>query len=195
MHVKKNMERRLLYNKMRNRTKKYFNLNKKAISGIVTAVIMIALVMAAAIIVWVVVNNLVSTQLTEAESCFMIFGKVSINNRYTCYNSTTTELQFSINIGDIKVDEVLVSISGEGTTQSFKISNTDQLIPNLRNYLSAVPETKLPGKNGGSTYIYELTGAGFFMKPDSIKIAPIINTKQCASSDSLSDIDNCLSLA
>ena len=61
------MERKLSYNKIK---------NKKAISGIVTAVIMIALVMAAAIIVWVVVNNLVTEQLGEAESCFMIFGKV-----------------------------------------------------------------------------------------------------------------------
>jgi len=180
---------------MGNRIRKYFNLNKKAISGIVTAVIMIALVMAAAIIVWAVVNNLVSEQLGEAESCFMIFGKVSINNRYTCYNSTENELQFSINIGDIDVDEVLVAISGEGTSKSFKISNTEQSIPNLINYPSGTPTIKLPSKNGGLTYTYDLTGGGFsMMEPDSIQIAPIIKGKQCETTDSLSDIDNCLSL-
>jgi len=180
---------------MKKKTKKYFNLNKKSVAGVVTAVIMIALVIAAAIIVWVVVTNLVSKQLEEAESCFMIFGKVTINNRYTCYDFSLNEFHFSINMGDVDIDEVLVSISAEGTTKSFKISKTNTTIENLVNYPDGSEGIKLPDKNAGATYIYNMTGGDFSVKPDAFKIAPIVSGKQCDVSDSISDIDNCLSLA
>ena len=91
--------------------------NRKGISGVITAVIMIALVLVAAVIVWVVVRNIVQGQLTGVESCFGVYGKVTINNRYTCYNSSSNKFQFSVNIGDIDVSAVLVSISGEGATK------------------------------------------------------------------------------
>jgi len=84
-------------------------MGKKGISGVIAAVIMIALVMAAVIIVWSVVIPLIKNQLTETESCFGIFGKVTINNMYTCHNSSSNNFQFSINIGDIDVDEVVVT--------------------------------------------------------------------------------------
>lgn len=86
--------------------------NKKAISGVIAAVIMIAVVMAAVIIVWGAVIPMVREQLKGTESCFGIFEKVTINSMYTCYNSSSNSFQFSINIGDIDVEKVIVSISG-----------------------------------------------------------------------------------
>ena len=169
-------------------------MKKKGISGVITAVIMIAVVMAAVVLVWGVVIPLIKNQLTETESCFGIFGEVTINSMYTCHNSSSNNFQFSINIGDIDVNEVLVSISGKGTMKSFEITNEEQTIANLANYSSGVFGTdliKLPEKNAGLTYI----ASGFSEKPDLIQIAPVVKGKQCEISDSLSEIDDCSSLA
>ncbi len=162
-------------------------MDKKGLSGVVTVVILVALVMAATSIVWIVVKNLVDSQLQKT-SCLEVFEKVTINSLYTCYNRTSNEFQFSISIGDIDIDGVLVAISGGGETKSFKITNEPTDILNLKPYGEASGNVVLPKKNAGLTYIYD----GFSEKPDLIKIAPIINKNQCEVSDLLSEIDICL---
>lgn len=161
-------------------------IKKKGLSGVITVVIMVALVMVAATIVWGVVNNILKNKLGEAKSCFDIFGKITINNMYTCYNSSSNEVQFSISIGDIDVDELIILISSEGATKNFRITNTASSITGLTNYPSGSSDIKLPEKNSGLTYI-----ASGFNQPDSIEIVPVINGEQCDVSDSLYEIDNC----
>lgn len=157
-------------------------------SGIITAVIMIALVMVAAVIVWGVVRNIIQGRLEGAESCFGIYEKVTINSRYTCYDSVTDEFQFSMSVGDIDVEKILISISGSGATNSYELSDSDNV--DLESYPTAGEEVIMPGKNGGKTYL----ASGFTTKPDLIKIAPFIDGQLCEVSDSLSDIDDCSSL-
>lgn len=164
--------------------------NKKAVSGVITVLILIALSLAVISIVWAVISNLVKKQIESTESCFGVFEKVTINGMYTCHDSSLNNFQFSINIGDIDVDEVLVSVSKEGTTESYKINNTLSIIPDLGPYPSGAGSVKLPEKNAGLTYI----AGGFSEKPNLIQIAPVINEKQCGVSDSLYEIDDCLSL-
>jgi len=163
---------------------------KRGISGVITAVIMIALVMATVIIVWGVVVPLIKNQLTETESCFGVSGKVTINNMYTCYNSSSNNLQFSITIKDIDVDRVFVSVFAMGETKSYEVNNTESIVAGLGPYPSGSGSVKLPGKNAGLTYI----ASGFSEKPDLIQIAPVVNGKQCEPTDSLSEIDDCSSL-
>lgn len=167
--------------------------NKKGISGIVATVIMIALVMAAAGIIWAVINSMIKEKTAGAESCFGNFEKVTLNAMYTCYNPDATpdpEFQFSINIADVEVDSVLIAISSAGAVKSFEITNTPDTITNLANYTSTGFGTDLvflPGENAGSTYITNY----FSSEPDLIEIAPIIGGTQCGVSDSISDIDDC----
>jgi len=182
--MKINMDMKFLLNK----------LNRKAISGVIAAVILIALTVGIISIVWVVVNNLVTTELEGAQSCFGVFEKVTINNQYTCYDSSSNMFQFSISVGDLEAEEVLVSISGEGQSKSFKITNTASIIDNVLNYTGG-QSIILPKTNSGLTYVYDLTAGGFSSSPDKVEIAPIINKKQCGVSDSLSDIENCLLLS
>lgn len=165
--------------------------NKRGISGVIVAVIMIALVMVTTLIVWAVVTNIIKSKLDYVGSCLGMFEKVTINSRYTCYNSSSNEFQFSINIGDVDIDEVLVSISGDGASKSLKISNEGQPIGNLVNYPDRSTSIILPGKNAGLTYIFNMDGGGFSGAPDSIKIAPKIEEEQCEMTDSLSEIDDC----
>ena len=94
-------------------------------------------------------------------------------------------MQFALSIGDVDVDEILVSISTQTETGSFTITNAEQLIGGLEYFTGAGP-VKLPDKNGGKTYFYN-----FNDRPDSIKIAPLIGGTQCEVSDTVTDIDDC----
>ena len=177
---------------MKNRKKQFLGKNRKGISPVIAMVIMIALVMAIVAVVWVVVSNLVEEEIESSESCFGIFDKVVIENSYTCYNSSAQEIQFSINIGDIEVDEILVSVAGAGSTKSFSLGSDVQ-----ESYLKDYPNGNygvtllFPGKNAGRTYVLNMTNASLSGSPDSLQIAPIINGKQCGVSDTLSEFDDC----
>ena len=65
----------------------------KGLSEIVAVVIVILLVIITASIVWNVVNNLIKNKTEGVRSCFDVgfSDKVTFNNDYTCYNSTSKE--------------------------------------------------------------------------------------------------------
>ena len=170
-------------------------MDKKGVSDIIATVMLIALVMAVGAIVWVVVNNFVKGETEGTKSCFGLFEKVNLENRYTCYNSSSKELQFSLSIEDVDVDEVLVGVSGAGTGLSFKIKKEASTVSNVVMYPSRNATVKLPPQNGGLTYLFNITRAGFTGAPDSIQISPVVKGSQCEVSDSLSQIDNCAALA
>ena len=104
-------------------------MNRRGLSGIVTVVSMIALVLGAAAIVWVMVSNMVSDRLESSSSCSGIFDKVTLNSRYTCYDDSTEELFFSLTQEDIDVDKIIVSVLGDGTTKSFEFPVQDVFCP------------------------------------------------------------------
>lgn len=167
--------------------------NKKGVAPIVATMLLIVLVLVLVATIWVIVNNLVEDKLGESEACFGIFEKVNLNSRYTCYYSDSNKFQFSINIEDVDVDEILVGISAEGTSVNFKINKTGSEIANLVMYSTGDTNIILPSKNAGLTYVFNMTGAGFSEIADSITIAPIIKGTQCSASDSIYKIDRCTS--
>ena len=168
--------------------------NKKGLSGVVVAVLMVALAIVLISIVWVVVDKLVRDKLSEAGSCMDIFGAVTINELYTCYDSANSYFQFSIGVGGIEISSVLVSIAGAGQTKSFTITNTPAAIPNLANYESTnfgSDNITLPDENAGLTYVTN----SFSSMPDLISLTPSVDGKQCEISDSSYEIENCLALS
>tara|TARA_Y100000034_G_C6803795_1_gene360733 strand:- start:34 stop:537 length:504 start_codon:yes stop_codon:yes gene_type:complete len=165
--------------------------NNQGVSGIIAAILLVGLVVVAIGIVGLVIRNTISEQIERTESCFGNFNKVTINNLYTCHNTSSGNLLISLSIGDITVEKVLIAISGTGTTKSFEIHNSSSTITGFTNYPSGLDSVKLPSKNGGLTYIYDLTTGGFSGKPDKIEIAPTISGTQCEISDSLLSIDDC----
>ena len=161
-------------------------MDNKGISGIVATVIMIALVIAIGGIVWAVINNLVSEQLEEAGSCFGVFEKVTINEEYTCWNSSDNLALFSISIGDLDVDGIVVSISAGGTTKSYEIGKQPSDI-GLYYFHNSETSVASPGKNSGFTYVSD----EFTVRPDVIQVSPIIGGSQCDVADSVTSIDTC----
>jgi hypothetical protein len=164
-----------------------FSKNKAGLSGIITVVIMIALVMAAAGIVWGVVNGTIKKQIESSEACFGNFDKVTLNRFYTCYDSGDNRAQFSITIGDIDVEEVIIYVASEGTTKSYTLTNTASSVSGLGPYPLGAGTVVLPGKNSGLTYI----ATGFNEVPNLIQIAPVISGQQCDVSDFVSEVGSC----
>ena len=170
-------------------------MNKGGVSTVVETVILIALTISVVAVVWVIVNNLVQKNISSSESCFGVFDKVELNPRSTCYNNTagTDELWFSINVGNIeKIDDILVAISGAGTSESFKIKEDN---PAELEYFNRTKPANMsiPGKNQGLTYIYQLP-ASFSQKPEKIEIALIIDGEVCGNIGSIDQFDSCSSL-
>ena len=170
--------------------------NKRGVSGVIVTVLLIALAVVIIAIVWAVIMNLVEENVDSTKACFGNFNKVTLNKRYTCYDSTDQTVDFSVNVGDIEIDEVIVLVSGAGTTKSVKLaseaSNMDYLKPYGGVWNGSVTS---PGENSGKTYVLNLTKAGIGGLPDLIKISPVIEGTQCESSDSITNLEPCETIA
>ncbi|MEK6840438.1 MAG: archaellin/type IV pilin N-terminal domain-containing protein [Nanoarchaeota archaeon] len=169
---------------------------KKGLSTVVSTVLMVALTIAAVSVIWVAVNTLVQEKTKSSESCFGVFGKVELNPQYTCYNNTggisENEVWFSIDRGEIEtVDDILVGISGETSSVSFKILEDAPL--GLSYYPNRTTPVDIPRADQGLTYIYELPSY-FTETPEKVEIALIINGEICGDTDSLQEIDVCSAL-
>ena len=165
--------------------------NQKGLSQIIATMIILILVLGAASILFSVVNNLIKDEIKSSESCFGNFGKITINKQYTCNNFDSNEIQFLINVGDVDIDGLLVSVSGNSGAKTFKITDEAINFSFVKTYNGLYGEAiNLPNKNSGLTYIVNLSEMDIG-SADSITIAPIINDIQCEVSDSLSGIDNC----
>ena len=166
---------------------------KKGLSTVIATVILILLTIVAVGIVWLAVKKIIEDPIGNVESCFGIFDKVNLNNQYTCYNSSSHEFQFSIDIKDIEVDELLISLSNPEASKTLKISSKGSHYDYLKLYSSSSNygnEVTLPGENEGLTYVIDASEFNL-QNITSIKIAPIMNQNQCEVSDSLLNIDNC----
>ena len=153
---------------------------------------MIGLVLAATVVIWGVVSNILNSNIKSTESCFGNYNKVTLERRYTCFDGASGRTRFALNIGDVEIDEVLVSVSNNVGSESFKLTNDEQIISGVSYFSGANPENvKLPSKNGGKTYNYTWSQG----IATSIKIAPIIDGTQCEISDAINDIDDCSTLA
>ncbi len=159
---------------------------KRSVSGIVVTVILIALVMAVAAIVFTTTKKTVEEKIEKSEACGLgTMGKLSINSEYVCYDSINNQFEFSVNRGNIELDKLIIAVETGTKVKQFELKENEQntdLIP----FISG-GSTALPAKNGGRTYI----STGFNEEVIGIKIIPVINGKQCEIADSLNEITTC----
>ena len=166
----------------------FFIKNKKAVSGIVAMVLMIALVISISAIVFTLTKKTVEEKTKKSEACGLeIIDKLSINSEYVCYDSINNEIVFSINRGDIDLDKLIIAVETETAVRQFEMTDAAKTFPDLISYPNRESEIKMPNKNAGRTYI-----ATNFSEPViEIKIIPVINEEQCEVADSLNEIISC----
>lgn len=161
--------------------------NKKALSEVVTTMLIILLVIASIGIIWTVVSNFTQNKLNKAGSCYNTFEKISLNNDYTCYNASAKIMQFSISRKIIPMDYLLVAISMNDSSRIYKLYDDPTIIANLTDYTTGNLTTSLPGNESGKTYNAENVEE----IPATIEIAPNINNNQCEVSSKIEDIVYC----
>lgn len=161
--------------------------NKKALSGVVTAVILIAITLAAGVIVATMTNVFVTKQLNKTASCYDIIEKVQINSEFTCYNETGDYAQVSISLGQISPAKILISLAYENESMVYSLYPEIKDVPGVTNYPDNSTGVKLPANESGQTYIV----SGLTSKPDRIQVSPMMGTTQCEVIDTLSYIDSC----
>ncbi|MCK5624926.1 hypothetical protein KAI04_03740 [Candidatus Pacearchaeota archaeon] len=159
--------------------------NKKAMSAIITIMLLIFIVVAGTAIIWKVLTKTVDEGLEEAKNCYDLIGKVSVNSEYTCYDRANDEMYVSVEVGDISIDELFIVIAYEDSATSFKLTNESTTIANLLNY-DITNQIKIPNKNSGSTYI----ATSIIEFPSSIEIAPKIGDNLC-NGELFTDIGFC----
>lgn len=179
--------------------------SKKALSGVLTVVILIALVVVAAGLIWGVILPMINSELEGAQSCADAFDKITINKVYTCYDSVdnteagyTGETQISIKLDDIELDKIIVSVLYQGNSKSFELIQ-DQEYVFLREATSGSSFStpiNLLGRNSGKSYIIDTRSAFFGFgstsgSPESITIAPVVDGERCQTVDSAVEIEQC----
>jgi len=165
---------------------------KKAVSGVVVMVVMIALVISISAIVFTTTKKTVEEKIKKSEACGLeTIGKLSINSEYVCHDSVTKEIVFSINREDIELDKLIVAIETETDVTQIDLKEIEEKIDNLYPYDKGRTlkgnKVMLPTKNSGRTYI----ATGFDKEVIGIKIIPVINEEQCEVADSLYEITPC----
>jgi hypothetical protein len=169
---------------------KLLHYNKKGLSTIITTLLLITLSIAAVALVWSFASNMVKHQIKNSEACQGNYNKVTLNGEYTCYENPGTGnyyLRFSLSIGDVTPEKVIVAVSSSGTVRSYEITNITGTVSGLTMYPSGSLNIVLPPKNGGYTYRTGTSSEKF----DSIKIAPVFGGTQCEMSDSIVEIADC----
>lgn len=161
--------------------------NKKALSGVVTAVILIAITLAAGVIVATMINGFVKGQLNKTASCYDIIEKVQINSDFTCYNASGSYAQVSLTLGQISPSKVLISLIYENESMVYSLYPDNRTIPGVTNYPNNDIGVKLPANESGQTYIM----SNLPSKPDRIQVAPMMGETQCEVLDTLGPLDSC----
>jgi flagellin-like protein len=102
-------------------------IKKRGISEVVTTVIMIGLVLAAASIVWGVASSMINRNVEQSENCMNIFEKATIYKRPRVTMILQRILFFFVETKDINVTKLIVSISGDSYSKSIEIPKKEDI--------------------------------------------------------------------
>ena len=169
-------------------------MKTKGISSIIATVIMVSLVLVLVGILWGVISGIVNENVESSEACFNLYGKMEIGNDFTCYNSTSKELQFSILVGDLNPDKILVSLENSEGKKTISLSKEEKVIENVwKKGAEKDSPINIPEANSGKTYIVNVNASnGLNLEnPTKISIAPRMGKTLCEVSDVLDKIDYC----
>ena len=173
-------------------------ISRKAQSQIVTAVLLILIVIALAVLILNFSTTFVKEKLSGT-GCFDAVGQVEFtnSNKYTCFDSkgdtigANDELLLQVHLGDINESVVgFLLETGGANTRSVEIRAGDTGTDNI--YMFGKVDTdplEIPGRNEERTYVILVGDAGV---PESVKIYPILNDEQvCEASDAIQRVSLC----
>jgi len=162
------------------------DINKKAVSEIVSTVLLILITIIAISIVSVFLIPMLKNKLNEGSGCFDVLNSLEIQS--ACYNDAN-EVEIGIMSKSNKLAGVAVVISTSSSSKRFDIIN-NTANENIKSYNGEYNQALLlPGENEFTTYIIKTS----FTEFSKVEIAPLVSTgqktKTCEISDSLSLVE------
>ncbi|MEK6895312.1 MAG: type IV pilin [Nanoarchaeota archaeon] len=168
--------------------------NSKGISNVLSTLLLIAIAVIAVAIVASFAINFVNDNLSNRDTCFNALDKVKLQSQYTC--NTSSKLFVGVETGDVKLDKLLISLSGGGSVKSIEINgsaNNNYLII----YGNSTSKIVVPGANGGITYQIDIYNAGIpvgsnpykMTRVDSVSISPKFGTRVCDAVDQVQIVE------
>ena len=119
--------------------------NKKALSEIITTLLLIMLTVAIFSIIALFIIPYVKDNLGKGKACYDVLGKLEIVNEGTCFNRTTNETYINIKLGDADVKGILISLRGSGTSKNYEIIPGS--VEGVKMFFDTNAAIELPGKN------------------------------------------------
>ncbi|MDA3836545.1 MAG: hypothetical protein PF542_02895 [Nanoarchaeota archaeon] len=161
--------------------------NKKALSQIVGTMLMVLLTISMIGAAWGIINNFVLNKLDSAKACYGITEEITFNTKYTCYNTSSNRTLVSVNLKEIELEGLLISVDYGTDSFVFELTNDNQTLTGLTNYPNGNDGVVLPKQDSGKTYIVERAG-----KPSKAYMAPKRGKEQCDIADSITNFPNCI---
>lgn len=146
---------------------------------------MLSVVLVAAI--WGIIDSFVEERLEGAEACYKMVDQITLNNDWTCYNVSSNQLQFSIEMKNANLRGILVSVSFGDRSTVFTIKNESTYVTDVSYINQELSAIALPPKESAKTYVL----SNVAQKPNEIIIAAISEKKQCDVSDRIDTIHTC----
>lgn len=171
-------------------------MRQRGMSVVIGTVLLLALVVVAAAIIWGLVTNMIENNLEDADTCFAALSDrlIRINDEYTCYDAVEDELRIAIDRDDVVLDSLLLSIANGEDRKSYTITEAG-VSPEGDLFLPSDADAELPGRGGGYTYRLRNVMGGVFPEgdpiPRAITISPKISGTQCEQVDSTLSVGNC----
>lgn len=162
-------------------------MNKKGLSQIVGAMILVLITVAGVAIVGTSTRVFVKDKLDNSQSCFELTDQIKVNDDFSCYNVTRNITHVSIIRKDVDLKKIRVTVIMEENSFSFELTNESITIPLVQNYPNNDTGVKIPSKEGSRTYIVE----GITSYPEKIVIAPETEETSCGIVDSFENIPVC----
>ena len=158
---------------------------KRGQSQIISTVLLILISIIAASLIIAAVIPFVKDKLSEGD-CLDVLGKITISNKYTCYNESALE---NITLVQIHIDDIRDLINGFaielGGSSSKSVKIVEGNPENIKMYGEG--DFEIPNSTEERTY-----NISVISKPDRIAVYPILtNNKLCSESDSITEVDYC----
>lgn len=134
--------------------------NKRGISGVVVAVLLVLITFVAIAMVWAFILPMVRENLEEGESCFDLRDNAEIveSETYTCYDSSKTNLMIRREFEDIAIGGFVVSITSGGSSNVYELVNGKESEPSGVIMLSGGININMPEPGGAETYVFPVSG-------------------------------------
>ena len=156
-------------------------MEKRAVSSVIAIIMIIALTVVMAVVVLAGIKIIINKKMSSSESCSQIRDKVFLEELYTCYNTSSKEVYFSISVKDIKLSKISLLLENKQNSKSFEITSTLKTYSGIRYFDGSYSNPiKVPDKYSGRVYALNLSLFGFSGFPDYISITPYINNEACS---------------